>query len=234
MSAVIDDFYQAALDALRHHLTEAGAPFSIGDGAVLVDGHRLELSITFDGFVQQGEHTLAPVEIQIHVDGDNGERFRVGTLGVGTDPASATSAAIAEWHLLVVAPLLAALGAAVTTRREGTQPRQQLAGWDLFAGRLGIRGRVPSELRAGGAFFLALLERLRQVVAAWEVPRRFELRSIFFIATCGAGARDIQAAVDGLVDPSLTELLAGLPWPDSNEAYLYKQLFVLRRDGQDS
>jgi hypothetical protein len=173
------------------------------------------------------------VEIQIHVDGDNGERFRVGTLGVGNDAASATSAAIAEWHLLVVAPLLAALGAPVTTRREGAQPRQQLAGWNLFAGRVGIRGRVPAELRAGSAFFRALMERLRQVVAAWEVPKRFELRSIFFMATCGGGTRDIQAAVDGLLDAGLTELLTGLPWPESDEAYLYKQLFVLRHQDRD-
>src|SRR4051812_21665649 len=136
---MIDDFYQAALAALRHHLDEAGASYTLDDGEIVFEGHRLGLSISFEDYVTQGEHTLAPVEVQIHVDGDTGERFHVGTLGVGPDRASARHAAIAEWHLLAVAPLLAALGAPLENRRGAAQP-QQLAGWDLFAGRVGIRG----------------------------------------------------------------------------------------------
>ncbi len=228
---MIDDFYQAALTAIRHHLDEAGARYSLDDGEIVLDGHRLGLSIAFDGFVEQGAHVLAPLEVQIHVDGDNGDRFRVGTLGVGTDQQTAMREAIAEWHLLAVAPLLAALGAPVETRRGQAQARQQLAGWDLFAGRVGIRGRVPPELRAGGTFYRALIERLRQHVAGWPVPKKIELRSIFFLATHNGGACEVQAAVDGIVDPRLAEALAQLPWPGGDETYLYKQLFVLRSSG---
>ena len=224
---MIDDFYQAALAALRHHLDQSGASYSIDDGEVLIGSHRLGLSIAFEGFVSQGAHTLAPLEIQIHVDGDNGDRFRVGTLGVGDDAASALRDAIAEWHLLAVAPLLAALGAAVENCRASAQP-QQLAEWDLFAGRIGIRGKVPPELRAGSDFYRALLERLRQVVAGWNQASRFELRSLYVMATCSTNACEVQAAVDGILDEKLIELLAGLPWPSSGETYLYKQLFVLR------
>ena len=144
---MIDDVYQQALATLSHHLDEAGAPYTIDEGELTTAGHRLGLSIAFDGFVKQGAHTLAPLEIQIHVDGDNGDRFRVGTLGVGENGARAMQEAIAEWHLLVVAPLLAALGAPVENRRSSGQS-QTLAGWDLFAGRVGIRGGVPAGLRA--------------------------------------------------------------------------------------
>ncbi len=224
---MIDDFYQAALATLRHHLDEAGANYSLDEGEVRIGSHRLGLAIAFEGFVSQGLHTLAPLDIQIHVDGDSGDRFRVGTLGVGGDSASATRDAIAEWHLLAVAPLLAALGAAVENRRGPAQP-QQLAEWDLFAGRIGIRGPVPAELRAGSVFYRALLERLRHVVAAWEKPSRFELRSLYVMATCNPNACEVQAAVDGIVDEKLVALLTGLPWPSSGETYLYKQLFVLR------
>jgi hypothetical protein len=224
---MVDDFYQAALATLRHHLDQAGARYSVDDGELRIGAHRLGLAIAFDGFVPQGPHTLAPLEIQIHLDGDSGDRFRVGTLGVGGDPGSATRDAIAEWHLLAVAPLLAALGAAIENRRAPAQP-QQLAEWDLFAGRIGIRGQVPPDLRAGSAFYRALLERLRQVVAGWEKPSRFELRSIYVMATCSPNACEVQAAVDGILDEKLIALLSGLPWPPSGETYLYKQLFVLR------
>src|SRR5260221_1857899 len=104
---MIDDLYQAALETIRHHLDEAGAAYTVEDGEIMLDGHRLGLSITFEEFVQQGAHTLAPLDIQIHLDGDSGDRFRVGTLGIGTDPRTAMRDAIAEWHLLAVAPLLA-------------------------------------------------------------------------------------------------------------------------------
>ncbi|MGD9720217.1 MAG: DUF6348 family protein [Pirellulales bacterium] len=224
---MIDDFYQAALAAIQHHLDEAGAPYTLDEGELVVSGHRLGLSITFDAFVPQGALVLAPLDVQIHLDGDSGDRFRVGTLGVGRDQATALRDAIGEWHLLAAAPLLAALGAPVEKRRAPAAP-QKLAGWDLFAGNVGIRGQVPAELRAGREFFQSLMSRLEQIVAQWERPSRWELRSIFFMATVGPTQRDIQAAIDGVVDPPLAELLTGLPWPNATETYLYKQLFVLR------
>ncbi len=224
---LIDDFYQAALSAVRHHLGEAGAEYSLDDGELVVRGHRLGLSIGFEGFVPQGEMVLAPLDVQIHLDGDDGDRFRAGTLGVGRDQAAAMKDAIGEWHLLVVAPLLAALGAAVEKRRASGVPGN-LAGWDLFPGQIGIRGKVPPELRAGSPFYQSLVSRLHQVVAKWEQPERFELRSMFVMATRNPTGCDVQAAIDGLVDAGLMDLLQGLPWPASDEPYLYKQLFVLR------
>jgi hypothetical protein len=229
---VIDDFYQAAIAALRHHLDEAGVDYRLDDGEVLVAGHRLGLSITFDGFVTQGAHTLAPLDIQIHFDGDSGDRFRVGTLGVGTDETSAKHGAISEWHLLAAAPLLTALGAPVENRRSPTKP-QQLAGWDLFPGRVGIRGAVPPELRTGGQFYRLLLARLREVVSKWERPPRPELRSIYLMASHDADAGEVQAAIDGLVNEELIQSLGDLPWPRGAEPYLYKQLFVLRHSNRD-
>ena len=65
-------------------------------------------------------------------------------------------------------------------------------------------------------------------MAAWDAPDRFTLRSIYVLATCGAEGREIQAAVDGILNDGLVETLSALPWPASGETYLYKQLFVLR------
>jgi hypothetical protein len=223
-----DDFFEAAMGAVRHHLEAAGAPYTLDEGELLIDGHRLGLSIAFDDFVTQGAHVLAPLDVQIHLDGDDGDRFRAGALGVGADRGSAMRDAIAEWHLLAAAPLLAALGAPVENRR-GAAALPQLGGWDLFPGRVGIRGQVPADLRPGSAFYRALLERLRQVVSTWPAAGRFTLRSIYVMATCGPTACEVQAAVDGLLSEELVELLSGLPWPVAGDTYLYKQLFVLRQ-----
>jgi hypothetical protein len=226
---MIDDLYQSALGTLKHHLDEAGTPYTVDDGEILVGMHRLGLSISFDRCVPQGDQVLAPLDIQIHVDGDSGDRFRVGTLGVGADAAKAIQDGIAEWHTLAVWPLMSALGAEVQTRR--SPPAQQLAGWDLFPGRVGIRGQMPAGLAAGGPFYRALLERLKQVVSQWEQPSRFTLHSIFVMATCST-AVEVQAAVDGLVNQELIALLQGLPWPTGSDTYLYKQLFVLRHSAE--
>ena len=80
---MIDDVYQAALGALEHHLKQAGTAYTVDEGELLIGSHRLGLSIAFERFVDQGEHVLAPLDIQVHLDGDDGDRFRVGTLGVG-------------------------------------------------------------------------------------------------------------------------------------------------------
>jgi hypothetical protein len=223
---MIDDLYQAALAALKHHLDTAGVTYTLDDGELVVGSHRLGLSITFDDFVPQGGAVLAPLDIQIHVDGDDGQKFRVGTLGVGPDARAAAQDAVAEWHLLAASPLLAALGAEVALRRAPAQPRQ-LAGWDLFAGRVGIRGPVPDALRSG-EFFRLLLARLARVVGGWDQPPRFTLHSIYLMATCGRDGTEIQAAIDGMLNGDLTALVEGLSWPAAGDTYLYKQLFVLR------
>lgn len=224
---MVDDLYQAALAALRHHLDVSGVAYTLDDGELVVGDHRLGLSITFEGFAPQGEHVLAPLDIQIHVDGDSGDRFRVGALGVGADRPGAVQDAISEWHLLAAAPLMSALGAGVELRRAPAAP-QRLAGWDVFAGRVGIRGKVPGALRADGAFSRALVGRLGQVVSQWERPPRFTLHSTYLMATCGAELSEVQAAIDGLLNEELTALVRDLPWPTGCEAYLYKQLFVFR------
>ena len=230
---MIDDFYQAALAALRHHLNEAGAEYTLDDGEILVGGHRLGLSIAFEGFVPQGAHTLAPLEVQIHVDGDTGDRFRVGALGIGPDQATAPCRSDLGVALVGRGAAAGRAGHPVETARGKSQLQRRVAGWDLFAGRAGIRGRVPPELRASDAFFRSLLECLRQVVETWERPNRFELHSVYFMATRGPDVCDIQAAVDGILEAKLVELLSELPWPRGDETYLYKQLFVLRSQPTD-
>src|SRR5437879_404724 len=142
---MIDETYRLVLDTLRQHLTEAGISFHEDDGDLIFHGHRLGLSITFDGFTPQENQLIAPLDVQIHVDGDPGDRFRMGTLGIGTDRPTAIRAAIDEWHVLAAAPLLAALGAEAGGLRRA-QPTRQLSGWDLFPGRAGIRGTLPPGL----------------------------------------------------------------------------------------
>ncbi len=221
----IDNLYQSALAALKHHLEQAGVEYSTDDGELVIGPHRLGLAIAFEGCVPHDNQVLAPLDIQLHVDGDTGDRFRVGAIGVGASAEEAIASGITEWHTLAAWPVLSALGAEVEKRR--ADKRQQMAGWDLYPGRVGIRGQLPPELATGGAFYRPLLQRLREIVAQWDKPPRFTLHSIYVMATRGT-AVEVQAAVDGLVNQELTDLLAGLHWPAVAGTYLYKQLFVFR------
>ena len=225
---MIDETYRLVLDTIKRHLTEAGTSFREDDGDLTFNGHRLGLSIAFDDFTQQGDQVIAPLDVQIHLDGDSGDRFRMGTLGVGTDRPEAIRAAIEEWHLLAAAPLLAALGAEAGARRR-PQSTRRLGSWELFAGRAGIRGTLPSGLDPGGAFYRLLLDALHKMVMRWTRPSALAFRSICLMATTAEGEPQVQAAIDGFVDESLTQDLAALPWPRPPEPYLFKQLLVLRR-----
>jgi hypothetical protein len=187
------------------------------------------LSIAFDGFTREQEQTIAPVDIQIHLDGDWGDRFRVGTLGVGVDRTAALDAAVEEWHMLAAAPVLAALGAATQGRRRPERP-QRFGAWEFFPGQAGLRGAAPFDAASGTAFYRELFDRLRKLAATWTKPPRFDLRSVYMLVTQAEGSFELQAAVDGYVNEKLAESLTALSWPKSGPAYLYKQLFVFRAE----
>ncbi len=222
-----DDLYRLALATLQRHLEAAGVRYSLDDGDFTFDGHRMGLSITFDGFVEQEKRVIAPVDVQLHVDDDDGSRFRVGTLGVGANQNEAMKSAIEEWHLLAASPVLAALGAPLGERRRGASP-QRIAGWAFFPGRAGIRGTLPSGLETGGEFYRLLLGEFQKFVSKWPDAPEFSMRSIFVLYSAAEGNAEIQAAVDGFLSEDLVARLKALTWPASAGAYLYKQLFVFR------
>jgi hypothetical protein len=222
-----EDLYRLALATLKRHLEESGVDHSLDDGDLSFGGHRLSLSVSFEQFVEQDGQVIAPVDLQLHVDGDDGGRFRLGALGIGPTRPKALQAAVEEWHLLAAAPVLSALGAqSGGLRREKLTPK--LAGWNFFPGRAGVRGTLPAGLQPDGAFHRALLAELHKFVSSWDVPQHFTLRSIFVFYSSAEGKNEVEAAVDGAVDAALTERLQLLEWPREGEAYLYKQLFVFR------
>ena len=140
--------------------------------------HRLGLAISFEGFVPQGGQVLAPLDIQMHVDGDSGDKFRVGTLGVGPNEQAAMKDAIAEWHLLAASPVLSALGASIEKRRSGG--RQQLAGWDLFAGMPASGERFHPNCRPAAAF----IEPCWVACTGWSATGRTRAGSRFAQSLC--------------------------------------------------
>ncbi len=79
-----------------------------------------------------------------------------------------------------------------------------------------------------GILLRSLLETLRNTVADWPQPPRWELKSIYVMATAGSEGHEIQSAVDGFVDTELTQRIFALDWPRPSDMFLFKQLFVLR------
>ena len=223
---MIEELYRLALEVLRRHAADAGATVAEDEGELLVAGHRLGISIAFEGCVEQGQHTLAPLEVQLHVDGVGEDRFRVGTLGIANDCRGAMRAAIEDWFLLAGQPVLAAIGAAANGPRKRPDSIR-LARWDGFPGRTSVRGSIPRSLEMGGAVYRDLLAVISRTVDTWEIESG-DLRSIFVMLTWAEGAMEVQAAVDGLLDPALGEAIGQLAWPQTSAAYLFKQFFVFR------
>lgn len=223
---MIEELYRLAMEVLRRHAAEAGAAVAEDEGELLVAGHRLGISIAFEGCVEQGPHVLAPLEVQLHVDGVGEDRYRVGTLGVGPDCRAAMRSAIEEWFLLTGQPVLAALDAVADGPRKRPD-RIRLARWEGFAGRTAVRGAMPKSLEPGGVLYRDLLAVISRTVDTWETGGT-ELRSLFLMLTWAEGEMEVQAAIDGLLDPTLTEAIRGLPWPHTSAAYLFKQFFVFR------
>jgi len=226
---MVEEFYQVTLELLARCLDEVGAEYRIEDGDVLLAGHRLGVSIAFDGFTPQDGQVIAPLDIQLHLDGDDGNLFRVGAFGVGDDEKSAGRAAVREWFVLAAQPILEALGA-VSVEKRRAKPARRIGGWRLFAGQAGVRGQLPADTDAVSRLYRELLQCVLTSVSGWPTPQHVEFRSIYLMATCVDGRAEVQAAQDGLVNNKLSDAIAALNWPPSRLAYLYKQLFVLRGD----
>ena len=222
-----EDLYRLALATLKRHLEDSGVDHSVDDGDLSFGRHRLSLSVSFEQFVEQDGHVIAPVDVQLHVDGDDGGRFRLGALGIGPTRPTALQAAVEEWHLLAAAPVLAALGRN-RAACGAVRCRQNLQAGTFSRAVRAFAGRCPLDCEPEGAFHRVLLAELHKFASSWDVPQHFTLRSIFVFYSSAEGKNDVEAAVDGSVDAELTERLQSLDWPQSGEAYLYKQLFVFR------
>ena len=158
--AMIDETYRLVFDTLRQHLTEAGVPFREDDGDLIFRGHRLGLSITFDGFTPQEEPAHRAAGCADSSRRRSGRPFSDGNARHRADRLTAIRSAIEEWHVLAAAPLLAALGsggrhAAVDRRRSGSWP----AGTCFPAGPASA-ARCPPGLDPGGIFYRLLIESL--------------------------------------------------------------------------
>ena len=105
---------------------------------------------------------------------------------------------------------------------------QQLAGWNCYPGRVGIRGRMPAELEPSGAFYRTLLAALRTTIGDWEQPARWTLRSICLSTSVTAEAQELQAAIDGLARHGPHRPTGRVAMAQGTEPYLFKQLFVLQ------
>ena len=82
---------------------------------------------------------------------------------------------------------------------------------------------------AGAAWLTSVPSRWR--IAPLLMPFGGILKMPGLVAASGTD-HEVQAAVDGMVEAELTARLAALGWPRPAEAYLYKQLFVLRNSGE--
>jgi len=222
------ELHRLSIQALERHVRAASAEYTLEDGEIrLANGHHIALAISFDDFIKQGEQTLAPVEWQMYVDSSGEEKLPAGAIGVGADEASALESAVDEWYTLFATPVLDAIGAQVPRRR--SVAFQRIIDWEMFVGQAGFRGTVPPSLVGDGPLFRAILLAFRDEVGTWPTADHLLLRSVFLIVSVEQQAVDIQVAVDGDLQPELTQRLKRLDWPSSDAAYLYKQMFVLRR-----
>ena len=225
---MIDDVYQAALAALRHHLDEAGTPYTVDEGELVIDSHRLGLSITFDGFVSQGEPRPGPARYP------NPRRRRqrrsVSRRHVGRRRRTAQRPARGDFRVASVGRGAAAGGAWARQWKIAAPPRipsNWPAGICSPAGSA-FAAQCPPDLRAGGAFYRALLERLRQVVAKWDQPRSVYAAIDLYHGHLRPEALRSPSRRRRDGEPGAGRRAGRLAWPASSETYLYKQLFVLR------
>ncbi len=221
---MIEEVYQQALARVKANLDAAGAAYHDDDGQLLVGGHRVDLTIGFDGFLRQGQQVLAPLDLRIQVDNGDEDRFRIGTLGIGDTPAVAVAAALDEWLTLVAAPLVKAL----TAQPPGLRVENDEVVWGLYPGSTSVRGTPPKGLQGAGGLLARLVETMVAAVRGWPTPRNEELRSLAGVVSQGDEGFDLQAAVDGAIDHDLAGKLASLDWPNTLEPYVLKQVIVVR------
>lgn len=187
----------------------------VGDASV-----RLKVAIEFDG-QQKGKWIYAANITTFYKAGEE-IQFNIGSIGIGDNKKEAVQVCLEEWFASFALPF---------TDMIKQDKVIAIAGMEVFAGLLGIRGRMPqhSWLNENGPMADKIIGQIQELIKNEKgniIPVDIKL------VIDANGVSDGECRINNNVSPQLLASLKKLDWPPSNEGFMLKQFYLIKKTGK--
>lgn len=221
-------------------LTGVERGVTVQDEMVRFEGHTMAVHVTRGPVMEEKDRVAAFIDVTVDIDGRPMDVFRTTSVGVGTDRAGALERAVREWVMGSAVPIVDAIRAGSLDRDGGAIATALRVGpfW-AFPGPTGVQGQAPRSWQAGFDFrdlHRALLGRIEPGLDELIPPAQrtgYHTFKVLFHVRDGVVTHG-ECHVDGVASQRLCEYARGFTWPPDRGEYLFRQYYVLVRDGRSS
>ncbi len=207
--------------ALRHlfdkisklsHVSFKDNQILIGDTSI-----RLKINVEFDG--QKEGKWIYAANISTFYQTGKETKIDVGSIGIGSNKAEAINVCIQEWF--------AVFGIPFTNMLNGDKSLSA-SNMKVFSGLMGVRGNLPENTWLKGDD-----EMTKKIVGQIQDQVKNEAVDIVPIdikVMIGKnGISDGECRIGNKVSGQLLENLKRLNWPTSNEGFMFKQFYLIKK-----
>ncbi len=186
----------------------------IGDSSI-----SLKINVEFDG--QKEDKWIYAANISTLYHAGSEAQINIGSIGIGSNKEEAINVCIQEWF--------AVFGIPFTNMLNGDKGLI-VSNMKVFSGLMGIRGNLPENTWLKGDD-----EMTKKIVGQMQDQIKSETADIIPIdikVMLGKnGISDGECRIGNKISGQLLENLKRLNWPTSNEGFMFKQFYLLKKVG---
>lgn len=207
--------------ALAHLFDKIGKlpKASLKDNQILIGDTsiHLKVNVEFDG--QKEGKWIYAANISTFFNASEETQINVGSIGIGSNKEEAITVCIQEW--------LAVFGIPFTNMLNG-ENSISISNMKVFSGLMGIRGNLP-----GNTWLKGNDEMTEKIISQIQEQIKNEDDDIIPIdikLMIGKnGISDGECRIQNKVSGQLLEHLKQLNWPSSDEGFIFKQFYLVKR-----
>lgn len=192
---------------------------SFKDNKILIGDSSIQLKIEVESDGMENGKWIYAANITTFYKYNKETQINVGSIGIGSNRDEAKNVCIQEWF--------GAFGVAFTNMLNGDNSIA-VSNLKVFPGLMGIRGKLPENTWPKGDNEIA-----RRIISQLQPQMRNQTGDLIPIdikLMIGVnGVIDGECRVDNQVSTQLLSNLKQLSWPSSEEAYMFKQFFLIQQ-----
>ena len=192
---------------------------TIDGTAVSLGGDRIRLSARVEAVLRDGADWIVDVRVEVAVGGRPVDALAQSVVGIGTDRDAAERQAADDW--------MGSIGYALLGAEARRDPVLRLARVEVYPGLPGSTTPVPEGWLDGSDPLHARI--LRAIASHLDTagPDPWTTVTLFYMDDL-AGRPSADCRVGGKRSESCSAALGAVEWPETEEPYMLKQVYVLR------
>lgn len=191
----------------------------IKNDEIFIGDTSIRVKLTLEQEAQQNGKWIYAANVGTFYKAGAEMPINVGSIGIGSTRNEAINVCIEEWFAVFGLPF---------TNMLNNDTGVSIQGMRIFPGLMGIRGKLPENtwLKGDGETTEKIISPMLEQIKM----EKGEIVPVDIKLMIGAGGvSDGECRINNIVSEQLLANLKRLPWPSSNEGYLYKQFYLIKK-----